>query len=193
MLEKFTEKAINVVTEAQNQAKLMQNVSVQPEHFLLALVKLAKGISLNVFRTYKMTFEDLHKVVDEKLRFEKSVRIVSTPPFSTASKDLLKKALDIAQKSGNQNILYEHIFLAVLNDKNSYIPRILERFNFDVYKTKDLISRLSQKKTKRQLHPESDDNSGLPEELLQTDNLLSGSKEVFDRALSKLSASNYEI
>lgn len=33
MLEKFTEKAINVVTEAQNQAKLMQNVSVQPEHF----------------------------------------------------------------------------------------------------------------------------------------------------------------
>lgn len=193
MLEKFTEKAINVVTEAQNQAKLMQNVSVQPEHFLLALVKLAKGISLNVFRTYKMTFEDLHKVVDEKLRFEKSVRIVSTPPFSTASKDLLKKALDIAQKSGNQNILYEHIFLAVLNDKNSYIPRILERFNFDVYKTKDLISRLSQKKTKRQLHPESDDNSGLPEELLQTDNLLSGSKDVFDRALSKLSASNYEI
>lgn len=193
MLEKFTEKAINVVTEAQNQAKLMQNVSVQPEHFLLALVKQAKGISLNVFRNYKVTFEDLQKVVDEKLRFEKSVRIVSTPPFSTASKDLLKKALDIAQKSGNQNILYEHIFLAVLNDKNSYIPRILERFNFDIYKTKDLISRLSQKKTKRQLHPESDDNSGIQEELLQTDNLLSGSKEVFDRALSKLSASNYEI
>ena len=193
MLEKFTEKAINVVTEAQNQAKLMQNVSVQPEHFLLALVKQAKGISLNVFRTYKVTFEDLQKVVDEKLRFEKSVRIVSTPPFSTASKDLLKKALDIAQKSGNQNILYEHIFLAVLNDKSSYIPRILERFNFDIYKTKDLISRLSQKKTKRQLHPENDENSGLPEELLQTDNLLSGSKEVFDKALSKLSASNYEI
>ena len=193
MLEKFTEKAINVVTEAQNQAKLMQNVSVQPEHFLLALVKQAKGISLNVFRTYKVTFEDLQKVVDEKLRFEKSVRIVSTPPFSTASKDLLKKALDIAQKSGNQNILYEHIFLAVLNDKSSYIPRILERFNFDIYKTKDLISRLSQKKAKRQLHPENDENSGLPEELLQTDNLLSGSKEVFDKALSKLSASNYEI
>lgn len=193
MLEKFTEKAINVVTEAQNQAKLMQNVSVQPEHFLLALVKLAKGISLNVFRTYKVTFEDLQKVVDEKLRFEKSVKIVSTPPFSKASKDLLKKALDIAQKSGNQNILYEHIFLAVLNDKNSYIPRILERFNFDIYKTKDLISRLSQKKTKRQLHPESDDNSSVQEELLQTDNLLSGSKDIFDRALSKLSASNYEI
>ncbi|MBR1680734.1 hypothetical protein IJ707_02975 [bacterium] len=193
MLEKFTEKAINVVTEAQNQAKLMQNVSVQPEHFLLALVKQARGISLNIFRTYNINFEELQKVVEEKLRFEKSSRIFSAPPFSQASKELLKKASDIAEKTSNQNILYEHIFLAVLNDKNSYISRILERFSFDVYKSKDLLSRLVQRKIKKVLHPESDGTTKLPPELLETENLLSGSKEIFDRALSKLSASNYEI
>lgn len=193
MLEKFTEKAINVVTEAQNQAKLMQNVSVQPEHFLLALVKQAKGISLKIFRDYKMDFENLQKVVEEKLRFEKSSKIFSTPPFSNASKDLLKRSLDLAQKSSNQNILYEHIFLAVLNDKNSYIARILERFNFDVYKSRDLISRLVQRKTLKKLHPESDESAKLPKELLETENLLSGSKEIFDRALSKLSTTRYEI
>lgn len=193
MLEKFTEKAINVVTEAQNQAKLMQNVSVQPEHFLLALVKQAKGISLKIFRDYNMDFENLQKVVEEKLRFEKSSKIFSTPPFSNASKDLLKRSLDLAQKSSNQNILYEHIFLAVLNDKNSYIARILERFNFDVYKSRDLISRLVQRKTLKKLHPESDESAKLPKELLETENLLSGSKNVFDRALSKLSTTKYEI
>ncbi len=193
MLEKFTEKAINVVTEAQNQAKFMQNVSVQPEHFLLALVKQAKGISLKIFRDYNVNFEDLQKVVEEKLRFEKSSKIFTTPPFSNASKDLLKKSLDLAKKSSNQNILYEHIFLAVLNDKNSYISRILERFNFDVYKAKDLISRLVQKKTLKKLHPESDDSTKLPKDLLETENLLSGSKHIFDRALSKLSTSKYEI
>lgn len=193
MLEKFTEKAINVVTEAQNQAKFMQNVSVQPEHFLLALVKQAKGISLKIFRDFNVNFEDLQKVVEEKLRFEKSSKIFTTPPFSNASKDLLKKSLDLAQKSSNQNILYEHIFLAVLNDKNSYISRILERFNFDVYKAKDLISRLVQKKTLKKLHPESDESTKLPKDLLETENLLSGSKHIFDRALSKLSTSKYEI
>ena len=193
MLEKFTEKAINVVTEAQNQAKLMQNVSVQPEHFLLAIVKQAKGISLKIFRNYNMNFEDLQKVVEEKLRFEKSSKIFTTPPFSHASKDLLKKSLDLAKKSSNPSILYEHIFLAVLNDKNSYIARILERFDFDVYKTKDLIARLVQKKTKKALHPESDDSTKLPTELLETEDLLSGSKHIFDRALSKLSTSKYEI
>lgn len=193
MFEKFTEKAINVVTEAQNQAKLMQNVSVQPEHFLLAVVKLARGISLNICRNYNVKFEELQKVVEEKLRFEKSSRIFTTPPFSNASKELLKKASDIAEKTSNQNILYEHIFLAILNDKNSYISRILEHFNFDVYKSKDLLSRLVQRKVKKVLHPESDGSTKLPAELLETENLLSGSKDIFDRALSKLSASNYEI
>ena len=193
MLEKFTEKAINVVTEAQNQAKLMQNVSVQPEHFLLALVKQARGISLNIFRTYHVEFEELQKVVEEKLRFEKSSRIFTTPPFSVASKNLLKKASDIAEKTSNQNILYEHIFLAILNDKNSYVSRILDRFAFDIYKSKDLLSRLVQRKVKKVLHPESDDSTKLPKELLDTENLLSGSKDIFDRAMSKLSASHYEI
>jgi len=193
LLEKFTEKAINVVTEAQNQAKLMQNVSVQPEHFLLALVKQARGISLNIFRTYQIKFEELQKVVEEKLRFEKSSRIYTTPPFSVASKELLKKASDIAEKTSNQNILYEHIFLAMLNDKNSYVSRILEKFNFDVYKSKDLLSRLVQKKVKKVLHPESDGTTKSSSELLDTEQLLSGSKDIFDKALSKLSASNYEI
>ena len=193
MLEKFTEKAINVVTEAQNQAKLMQNVSVQPEHFLLAVVKQARGISLNIFRTYNVKFEELQKVVEEKLRFEKSSRIYRTPPFSNASKELLKNASDIAEKTSNQNILYEHIFLSILNDKSSYISRILEHFNFDTYKSKDLLSRLVQRKVKKVLHPESDGSTKIPSELLETENLLSGSKDVFDRALAKLSASNYEI
>ena len=106
MFEKFTEKALNVVKDAQYQASIMQNVAVQPEHFLLALVKTAKGISLNIFRTNNVTFEELLKAVDEKLRFEKSIRIVSAPPFSEASKDFLKRALDIAQKTGNRNVLY---------------------------------------------------------------------------------------
>ena len=58
--------------------------------------------------------EELQKVVEEKLRFEKSSKIFSTPPFSNASKDLLKKSMDLAQKSGNQSILFEHIFLSDL-------------------------------------------------------------------------------
>lgn len=59
MFEKFTEKAINVVTEAQEQAKLLHNAYVQPEHLLLAIAKLAKGISLKLFRYSNITYDML--------------------------------------------------------------------------------------------------------------------------------------
>ncbi len=192
MLERFTEKAINIVTEAQNQAKLMQNVSVQPEHFLLAVAKLARGISLKIFKMYKIDFENLQKVVEEKLRFEKSSRIYTNPPFSLASKDLLKRASDLADRSGNSSILFEHVFIAILNDKNSYISRVLERFNFDSYKVKDILSRVVQKKILKNIHPEGEENQE-HNDLLNIENLLNGSKEIFDNAMSKLSASQYEI
>ena len=154
MFEKFTEKAINAVTEAQEQAKLMKNVRVQPEHLLLALVKQAKGISLKLFRTYGVTLEEVQKAVEAKLRFEKTDKKVKVIAFGDDFKDLLKKTLDLASKSGNQYVLFEHLFLAVIGDKSSYNHRILEQFDFDVYKSKEILQKLVQKKTKRLSHPE---------------------------------------
>lgn len=93
MFEKFTERAINAVTEAQYQAKLMQNAYVQPEHLLLAIVKLSKGISLKLFKTYGVSYEDFYNVVENRLRFEKSHSSSNNIPFSDNFKNLLKKTL----------------------------------------------------------------------------------------------------
>ena len=57
MFERFTEKAVNVVSEAQNLAKISGCAEVLPEHLLLALVKEAKGVSLKIFRMYNVSYE----------------------------------------------------------------------------------------------------------------------------------------
>src|SRR5574344_2241037 len=107
MFEKFTEKAINVVTEAQEQARLMHNVYVQPEHLLLGIIKNAKGIPLKLFRMYNVQFEDIQKEVDNKLRFEKQDKEEKIIPFSDDLKKVLKNTLDFANKSGNNYVLFE--------------------------------------------------------------------------------------
>lgn len=193
MFEKFTEKAINVVSESQNQAKSMHCAYAQPEHLLLALVKEAKGISLKLFKTYNVDFDDLKKLVEEKLRFEKTDKDLQSIPFSDDFKNLLKKTLDLASKSGNDYILYEHLFLAVISDKTSYNGRILEHFDFDIYKSKELLGKLVQKKSKRLSHPEIEDTNEAT--YLQADTVFEGCEavSVFERAVAKLSASNYEI
>lgn len=195
MFEKFTEKAINVITEAQIQAKLMKNAYVQPEHLLLAVVKQAKGVSLKLFRMYNISFDTLKKEVENKLRFEKSEKELKTVPFSEEFKNLLKNTLDLANKSGNNYVLFEHLFISTIEDKLSYNKRILECFNFDIENAKEILSRLVQKKSKKLLHPEIDDYKESEQQNLNQEYLFEdeSASKIFKNALTKLSSSCNEI
>ncbi len=197
MFEKFTEKAINVVSSSQESAKKLGLKKVSPELLLLALFDEAKGIALKIFKSYDITRE---KLVDE---LKKYVEVSTNPstsiqplPFDDEYKEILKKSLDLANKSGNPTILYEHLFLSAISDKKSNNIRSLEDLGFDIYKSKSLLEKLVQKKIKRLYHPEIDENKESKENKAEeTDNIFDceESAKVFERAVSKLSTSSYEI
>ena len=190
MFERFTERAVNVVSEAQRLAKEMGCSEVKPEHLLLALVNEAKGVSLKLFRMYGVTPEAMAKEVDKYII--KTSKNVENIPFSHSFKEILKHTLDLANKSGNNNILFEHLFLSVLNDKNSNIQTILSSFDFNTYNSKDILTKLVEKKIKRLEHPEAvdDDEKKSSFEAVYEGEALSG---VLEGAVSKLSAAGYEI
>lgn len=197
MFEKFTEKAINVVSSSQESAKKLGLKKVSPELLLLALFDEAKGISLKIFKSYDITRE---KLVDELNKYVEVSTNQSTSiqplPFDDEYKEILKKSLDLANKSGNPTILYEHLFLSAISDKKSNNIKILEDLGFDIYKSKSLLEKLVQKKIKRLYHPEIDENKESKENKAEeTDNIFDceESAKVFERAVSKLSTSNYEI
>lgn len=196
MFEKFTEKAINVVTEAQNIAKSHSSICILPEHILLGLVKEAKGISLKIFKSYNINFEDLEKELNKSVKIETTDKDLPAVAFSDAAKVLLRQTLDLALKSGNPTVLYEHLFLTVISDKHSNIYSTLEHLGFDIPKSKNILEKLVQRKTKRLYHPEVDDTKEPEINLSKETDSIFDSKEssaVFERAVSKLSASNYEI
>lgn len=196
MFEKFTEKAINVVTEAQNIAKSQHSVCVMPEHLLLALVKEAKGISLKIFKSYNVEFDELKNNLMQDAKLETTELDLPALAFSASLKVILRQTLDLATKSGNSTVLYEHLFLAVLSDKHSNNYITLEKMGFDVQKSKNLLEKLVQRKTKKLYHPEIDDTKEPEVNLSKETDSIFDSKEssaVFERAVSKLSASNYEI
>lgn len=197
MFEKFTEKAINVVSTSQKLAREMKSDKVYPEHLLLALFDEAKGISLKIFKSYDITHEKLFEEINKTRRYKTLNLTSSAPlPFDDDFKEILKKSLDLANKSGNPTILYEHLLLSVISDKKSNNVKILEDLGFDIYKSKSLLEKLVQRKTKRLYHPEIDEKKDNAENKAQeTDNIFDSeeSAKVFERAVAKLSASNYEI
>ena len=197
MFEKFTEKAINVVSASQENAKLAGATIVAPENLLLALFDEAKGISLKIFKSYDITHEKLVKEIGKYISLTGGKTVQNqTLPFDDEYKEILKKALDLANKSGNPTILYEHLFLSVITDKKSNNVKILEDLGFDIYKSKSLLEKLVQKKTKRLYHPEYDELKSKKEDKSQeTDDIFKNeaASKVFERAAAKLSTSNYEI
>ncbi len=197
MFEKFTEKAINVVSASQENAKLAGATIVAPENLLLALFDEAKGISLKIFKSYDITHEKLVKEIEKYISLTGGKTVQNqTLPFDDEYKEILKKALDLANKSGNPTILYEHLFLSVITDKKSNNVKILEDLGFDIYKSKSLLEKLVQKKTKRLYHPEYDEHKSKKEDKSQeTDDIFKNeaASKVFERAVAKLSTSNYEI
>ncbi len=197
MFEKFTEKAINVVSSSQNTAKKMGLKKVTPELLLLALFDEAKGIALKIFKSYDITHEKLAEEIKKYADINASQPVqAQTLPFDDEYKEILKKSLDLANKSGNPTILYEHLFLSAISDKKSNNVKILEDLGFDIYKSKSLLEKLVQKKIKRLYHPEIDENRERKEDKAEeTDNIFDSeeSAKVFERAVAKLSTSNYEI
>ena len=196
MFEKFTEKAINVVTEAQNIAKEHNSVCVQPEHLLLGLIKEAKGISLKIFNSYNIKYNEFEKLLLENADIKKTSTYLPALAFSDTLKNLLKKTLDLASKSGNTTVLYEHLFLSVILDKNSNNYASLSKAGFDIKMSQNLLEKLVHKKTKKLYHPEIDENKEPEINLSQETDAIFDSKEsaqVFERAVAKLSTSNYEI
>ena len=189
MFERFTEKAVNVVSESQRLAGVMGCKEVSPEHLLLALVNEAKGVSLKIFRMYGLSSEKLQPIIAKYVKT--SNKRYENLTFSYECKEILKHTLDLASKSGNNNILFEHLFLSVIADKNSNIQEILNNFNFDYYASRDILVKLVQKKIKRLEHPETEEDSikNNFESIYEGEAL----SEVFDRAVSKLSAKGYEI
>lgn len=189
MFERFTEKAVNAVSEAQRLAKALKSSEVLPEHLLLALVTEARGVSLKLFRMYNVTAEGVREQVEKLTQNTTSVQ--GTISFSRGVKEILKHTLDLASRSGNQNILFEHLFLSVITEKNANIQSILQSCNFDINNARELLTKLVQRKIKRLEHPEGEED----EEKRSFESVYEGEAlaDVFDRAVAKLTAKGYEI
>ncbi len=193
MFERFTEKAINVVSRSQEIARGFDAKCVEPKHLLFALVGEAKGISLKIFKSNNISYGNL--VGDECGEIPADAQSLLPLPFETGTKEILKKALDLANKSSNPTILYEHLFLALISYKNikNAPVKILEKEGFDVYGAKNILEKLVQKKIKRLSHPETDEATETTTSATDAVFESAQSAEIFERAAAKLSASGYEI
>lgn len=197
MFEKFTEKAIDVVKSAQIHAIEYNHEKIYPEHLLLALLNDTNSIIVKTFSIYKIKIDDLKKDIETLLNKRAIVKPVEFVVFSDSSKDIFTKTLEIAKVLGNSYVKPEHLFLAIWDYPKLELTTVLKEKGIDVDKLKEMFySVFSKKKPKQVKHPEVIEKRRRND---RADNIIttlienSDSSKIFDRAIAKLSTSNYEI
>ena len=196
MFEKFTEKAVEVVKSAQILAIEYNHEKIYPEHLLLALLNDTNSIIVKTFSIYKIEIGELKKEIEILLNKRAVIRPAEFVVFSDSSKDIFSSTLEIAKVLGNSYVKPEHIFLAIWDYPKLELTTVLKEKGIDVDKMKSMFYNvLSAKKPKKVKHPEIIEKRRRND---KTDSILSliegsDSSKVFDRAIAKLSTSNYEI
>ncbi len=196
MFEKFTEKAIDAVKKAQIYAIENNHEKIYPEHLLLALLNDTNSIIVKTFSIYKIEITELKKEIENLLNKRAIVKPVEFVSFSESSKDIFVRTLEIAKILGNSYVKPEHLFLAIWDYPKLELTNVLKDKGIDVDKMKTMLYNvLSANKHKKVKHPEAiekrrrNDKSDSIISLIEN----SESKKIFDRAIAKLSTSNYEI
>lgn len=195
MFEKFTQKAIEIVTQAQEEAQRLGHYQIRSEHLLLALYIQTKGVQAKILEFDKI---ERSKLIEE-INFSIGAKINPSGhhevTFSKSAKRILDETLLLAKKYKSRFIMPQHIALALFSSVDSGAYKIIKKFNLNEEKIIANLTRLLDKNSNEDFeHPENL-NENLNTTLSNINNFFKEKnvEEILNNAASKLSACGYEI
>ena len=131
-IQKFTQKSLEAIQNAQTLAIKNQNAQVEQEHLLLALLEQENSLIKELIK--KIGDEDsIENEVRNKIDNKPKMTGVARPSDGIyVAQDVDKVLADsesIAKKMKDEYVSVEHIMLAIFNNANSNIKDIFTRYS----------------------------------------------------------------
>jgi len=141
-LDKFTIKAQEAVQEAVNAAQRAGQQCIEPVHLLKGVMEKAPEIITFIFQKLGVNAQQIERVADQEI--QRLPRVQGGQPYLSAqSNDVLQKAIDYAQKNGDDFVSVEPIIIGLL-EVNSTVSRILKDAGMTERETDKAIQELRQ-------------------------------------------------
>lgn len=125
--ERFTEKAINAINFARNEATRSQNSQVEPEHLLAGLLADPTTTSARLLRANGVKLE----IETNEHSFESRENL----KFSPQSKFVLELALQVVRLQGKKSIGTEHLLWGLVRlaeTDNATLSDLFQRYEVDL-------------------------------------------------------------
>ncbi|MGZ3441197.1 MAG: Clp protease N-terminal domain-containing protein [Polyangia bacterium] len=124
MFERFTDQARQVVTLAQEEARLMRHAHIGTEHLLVALARIDDDVATPLLASHGLSGE---KTRAEVVAIEGVGDAVAGGqlPFTPAAHDALEATLRESLELGHDRIEPAHLLLGVLRQRDGVARRVL--------------------------------------------------------------------
>jgi len=129
-LQKFTQKSLEAIQNAQSNAVEYGNPQLDQQHLLLALLQQEDGLIPGLLQKMNINVNGLTQVVENEVK-----RLPRVSGGETRVAVDLEKALTAAEKLAenmtDEYVSVEHIFMAMVNAPNAALKELFRQYNVD--------------------------------------------------------------
>jgi hypothetical protein len=141
MFERYTEKARRVIFFARYEASQFGSPEIHSEHLLLGLLRENKYLRQWIPNAQP---ETIRAWIDDQRPRQSSFSTSIDLPLSASSKQILKFAMDEADRLAHRHIGTEHLFLALFAVEDCLAAKLLRQAGADVATIRAKVAEQSQ-------------------------------------------------
>ncbi|MFZ3070806.1 MAG: AAA family ATPase [Anaerolineaceae bacterium] len=142
--DKFSERAQDAATRAAEIIQRYGHNQIDSEHILLALIEQPEGMVTQILELLKVDPGAIAERLDQILRTTPKANIFGGPSGQIFLTPRVKMVVDLAKNEanrlGDEYISTEHLFLAILAEKNTQLARLLEEYGLNRQNVMDAIT-----------------------------------------------------
>lgn len=130
MFKHFTQRAINVIGLAQEEAYRLGHNFVGTEQILLGLIAEESGVAAKTLKSLGITLATV-RIEVEKVIGRGSSRVGAEIPFTPRCRRMLERAMVEARQLGQQYVDTEHLLLGLIQDEEGLAASIFKTLGVD--------------------------------------------------------------
>jgi GNAT superfamily N-acetyltransferase len=141
MFTRFTDRARRVVTQAQEEARMLDHGYIGTEHILLGLIREGNGVGAKALESLGISLDVVRQQIGEIIG-----RGQHTPsghiPFTPRAKRVLELSLTEAVQLGHDYVGTEHILLGLIRQGDGVAAQVLVKLGADRNRVRQQVIQL---------------------------------------------------
>ena len=143
MLERFTDRARQVVVLAQQEARALDHDHIGTEHILLGLIGEGQGVAVKALTSLEISLDEIRQEVEAVIGRGTSQRpMTGHIPFTPQAKKVLELSLREAHLLGADYIGTEHILLGLVREGDGVGAQVLIGAGVDLDRARRQVTEL---------------------------------------------------